>query len=297
MELWVWLIIGGLVSSVIGLVIKLKLMRKSAREIRCAFQERLDTDTNTLIDISSRDRAMRSLAQGINAQLRRLRRERQRYQQGDAELKEAVTNIAHDLRTPLTAISGYLQLLQQEEKSVRAARYLSLIENRIDALKSLTEELFDYSILISERELKCERVLINAVLEESLAAAYSAFKQRGIQPQISITEHRVERQMDQAALSRIFENIIANAIKYSDGDFSVSMGNDGIITFANAASGLDVIAAGRLFDRFYTVETGRGSTGLGLSIAKLLSERMGGRIGAKYDDGRLVISLSFDHLC
>lgn len=297
MELWVWLIIGGLVSSVIGLVIKLKLMRKSAREIRCAFQERLDTDTNTLIDISIRDRAMRSLAQGINAQLRRLRRERQRYQQGDAELKEAVTNIAHDLRTPLTAISGYLQLLQQEEKSVRAARYLSLIENRIDALRSLTEELFGYSILIWERELKCERVVINAVLEESLAAAYSAFKQRGIQPQISITEHRVERQMDQAALSRIFENIIANAIKYSDGDFSVSMGKDGIITFANAASGLDVIAAGRLFDRFYTVETGRGSTGLGLSIAKLFSERMGGRIGAKYDDGRLVISLSFDHLC
>lgn len=297
MELWVWLIIGGLVSSVIGLVIKLKLMRKSAREIRCAFQERLDTDTNTLIDISSRDRAMRSLAQGINAQLRRLRRERQRYQQGDAELKEAVTNIAHDLRTPLTAISGYLQLLQQEEKSIQAARYLSLIENRIDALKSLTEELFGYSILIWERELKCERVVINAVLEESLAAAYSAFRQRGIQPQISITEHRVERQMDQAALSRIFENIIANAIKYSDGDFSVSMGKDGIITFANAASGLDVIAAGRLFDRFYTVETGRGSTGLGLSIAKLLSERMGGRIGAKYDDGRLVISLSFDHLC
>lgn len=293
MEIWVWLVIGVLIIAVLGLIIKLRLMQKSAREILCAFQERLSTDTNTLIDISSRDKSMRRLAQGINTQLRLLRRERQRYQQGDAELKEAVTNIAHDLRTPLTAISGYVQLLQREEKSDQAARYLGLIENRTEALKRLTEELFAYSILTSERSLKYEPVILNDVLEESLAAAYSALTQRGIQPKISITENRVERQLDRSALSRIFENIIFNAIKYSDGDFSVELRDDGGIAFVNAASGLDAVAVERLFDRFYTVETGRSSTGLGLSIAKLLCERMGGRIKADYEDGRLRISLFF----
>lgn len=84
---------------------------------------------------------MRKLAADINVQLRLLRQERHRYQQGDWELKEAVTNISHDLRTPLTAINGYLDLLEREEKSKNVQRYLSQIENRTEVLKSLTERM------------------------------------------------------------------------------------------------------------------------------------------------------------
>ena len=99
-------IITILVAVIFGLLIKIYLMRKTALEITEAFQDRLSTDTNTLIDISSHDPYMRKLAVDINVQLRLLRKERHRYQQGDLELKEAVTNISHDLRTPLTAING-----------------------------------------------------------------------------------------------------------------------------------------------------------------------------------------------
>jgi signal transduction histidine kinase len=246
-----------------------------------------------LIDVLSRDRYIRRLASEINAQLRELRVQRQRFIMGDAELKNAVTNIAHDLRTPLTAISGYLQLLEREEKSETVCRYLDMIANRTEALRTLTEELFKYSILTSQAQLKAESVIVNAVLEESLAASYGLLTQQGIEPTINITDTKVERMLDRSALSRIFENIISNATKYADGDFAVSMSEDGKIEFSNTASELDAVSVGRIFDRFYTVETGRNSTGIGLSIAKLLTERMGGSISAQICNGRLTISVEF----
>ena len=172
------------------------------------------------------------------------RKERHRYQQGDLELKEAVTNISHDLRTPLTAISGYLDLLEREEKSETTQRYLSHIQNRTEVLKNLTEE-------------------------------------------------PVWRQLDAGAVNRIFSNIISNALKYSDGDLSVVMEPDGSITFSNTSQALNTVAVGKLFDRFYTVEASRNSTGLGLSIAKILTERMGGSISANYFDGKLYITITF----
>jgi signal transduction histidine kinase len=117
METWLWAVIGSLLLIIIALCIKIYLLKKAAKEIEEAFADRLITDTNALIDISSHDRYMRDLANKINIQLRRLREECHRFVQGDKELKNAVTNISHDLRTPLTAICGYLELLEQEEKS------------------------------------------------------------------------------------------------------------------------------------------------------------------------------------
>ena len=117
--------------------------------------------------------------------------------------------------------------------------------------------------------------------------------QRGIAPEIFLPEGAVVRALDSSAVSRIFGNIISNALKYSDGDFSVALDRDGTAIFSNAAHALDPVVTAQLFDRFYTVETGRGSTGLGLSIARLLTERMGGTIQAEYREGRLLIAVRF----
>lgn len=287
------LVIGILLVAVFALCAKICFLRKAAKEITQAFRDRMAADTNTLIDISSRDPYMRTLAAEINTQLRLLRRERRRYQQGDLELKEAVTNISHDLRTPLTAISGYLDLLEREEKSEAAERYLAQIRNRAQALKELTEELFRYSLVTSAQALKIGPVDLVRVLEESLLGFYGAMQERGIQPELTLPEGPVVRELDAGALGRVFANIISNALKYSDGDLSVRMDGDGVITFSNTALGLDAVTAGRLFDRFYTVETSRSSTGLGLSIAKLLTERMGGSIGVRYEGSRLHIIVRF----
>jgi signal transduction histidine kinase len=97
-------------------------------------EEKLELDTNTLLSISSGDRAVCMLAARINAQLRGLRKERLRLQNGDAELKTAITNISHDLRTPLTAICGYLDLLEQENHTENSRRYLAVIRERTDAM-------------------------------------------------------------------------------------------------------------------------------------------------------------------
>lgn len=294
MEIWVWAVFGAMAVLIAVLIVKIHLLRKSAGEISRAFEDRLSQDTNTLIDISSRDRCMRSLADNINRQLRLLRQERQRCQQGDAELKAAVTNISHDLRTPLTAICGYLDLLAREDCSDEARRYLDIIQGRAHSLRELTEELFRYSVIVSEeKEPALEALSLNAALEESIASAYASLSAAGISPCIHICEEKVIRQLDKGLLSRILGNILSNAAKYSDGDLDISLENNGEIRFRNSASRLDKLQTEKLFDRFYTVEAARRSTGLGLSIARDLTERMGGKISARYENGSLTVILNF----
>lgn len=293
MSIGLWALVGLLTCIILLLGFRLFSIKKTAKEIEREFAQRLMTETNTLIDVPYRDKTMRNLADGINHQLRKLREERHKFQQGDSELKNAVTNISHDLRTPLTAICGYLDLLKEEEKSEAAVRYLEQIEDRTEALKQLTEELFKYSVIASTDEIAPASLDLRQALEESLLSFYGVIKQKGLDTEISIPEKKVERFLDPQGISRVFSNIINNAIKYSDGDFQVWMGDDGTITFANTAADLDSVSVAKLFDRFYTVETGRNSTGLGLSIAKLLTERMGGRIYAEYKENMLMITVSF----
>lgn len=294
MEIWLWVSIGILIAIIIALLVKIHILQKSVKEIEIAFADRLVTDTNILIDISSSDKNVRRLANTINGQLRKLRTERRRFQQGDLELKNAVTNISHDLRTPLTALSGYLELLEQEEKSETVNRYIEIMKDRVDILTQLSEELFRYSVIISTKDnITKEQVIINTVLEESIAAFYTILTERNIVPEIQISEIKVVRMLDRSALSRVFSNLISNVIKYSDGDLKIVLSENGEIAFSNMASGLDEIQVGRLFDRFYTVEAARKSTGLGLTISKTLVEQMKGTISAIYENNRLSIHIFF----
>lgn len=293
MDALLWAVIVLLLAVIAALLIKLHLLHKGAEEIARAFADRLETDTNTMIDLSTRDPHLCRLAASINGQLRILRAQRQRYLCGDRELKEAVTNLSHDLRTPLTAICGYMELLDRQEKPPELERYLALIANRVEAMRQLTEELFHYSVVSAKEDLELETVCVNAVLEESIAGLYGALTGRGIQPEISITKRSIERVLNREALARVFDNIIGNAVKYSDGDLRISLDDEGRILCSNAARALDEIQVGRLFDRFFTVESARSAAGLGLSIAKTLTERMGGSIAARYEAGRLEIELHF----
>ena len=280
--------------TVLVLLVKIILMKKAAREIREKLSEKLNSDTNTLIDISSADKDMRALAADLNKHLSVLRREHLRYTQGDMELKTAITNISHDLRTPLTAICGYLDIIKKEEKSEKLSDYLDIIEDRAALMKQLTEELFRYSVIISENEEHItEEVTVNSVLEDSIMGYYAALCERGIEPSVRITEKPIVRSLNRADLARVFANLIGNALKYSDGDLSISLDDDGIISFSNTASSLDGVEVGRLFERFYTLESARNSTGLGLAIARSLVERMGGTIAAEYSMNVLCIKIDF----
>ena len=290
----VWLLIVLLACCTLALSAKLFLLRRDLRGLAADLHDHLHTDSNTLLTSDSRDPALRAVAATLNDELAELRRQRLRYENGDRELKQAVTNISHDLRTPLTAINGYLDLLEGEEKSTAAARYLSLIENRTDAMTRLTEELFRYSVILAEEEpLAHEPVVLNDALAESLASFYGALTSRGITPQIKICDARVTRLLDKDALARVLANILNNALKYSDGDLAVQLDEDGTLHFSNHTAALDEVSTAQLFDRFFTVENARHSTGLGLSIAKSLTEQMHGEISAAYSDSLLTITLRF----
>lgn len=298
MEFWVVFLLIALAFCVVGSLLYLLSLRASLKEVARELNDKLKTDTNTLISISSGDRAMRTLASEINCQLHLLRKERLKLQHGDMELKNAVTNISHDLRTPLTAICGYLDLLAQQPQSEASERYLSVIRERTDAMRGLTEELFRYSVIAgTTEELHFEPVCLNDILEQSLAGFYGTLSERGIVPDIELSGQPIERTLNRHALRRIFDNILSNVAKYSDGDLSVRLLQDGTVWFENHAKDLDAMQTAHLFERFYTVQTARNTarsgTGLGLSIVKLLTEKMGGNLAAEYNEGKLSIFILF----
>ncbi len=293
MVFWLWVIAAILSFVLVLLVIKIFLLRRSALRLKEGLAYRLEHETNTLLDIPSRDGAMRDLASCLNSQLILLREERWRFQQGDQALREAVTHISHDLRTPLTAIYGYLDLLETTDDLPEIRRYLWQIRGRAEAMTDLTEELFRYLILPSEHDLIFRDTDLGRVLEDTLLSFYGAFHQKNIQPEIHLPDSRVIRSLDPSCLNRILGNIVSNVLKYSDGDLIVTLNADGNMTFRNHAAALDAVQVGKLFDRFYTVENADHATGLGLSIAKTLTKRLHSSIEAQYQQGCLVITLCF----
>ena len=279
-----------IVCAVMG--IKIYLLRKSCDEMLQKLDLIIADDTNAVMRISSDDRKMKRFAEQLNKKLKKIRKEQLRYINGDKELKNAITNISHDLRTPLTAIMGYLDLMENLEKSEKLKQYLTIIRGRAESMKNLTEELFRYSVVLSaDVEKTASETVVNKVLEDSLMSFYAALSEKGIAVSVDMTEQKIVRTLNADSLSRVFANLFNNALKYSDGDLDITLSEPCVITFSNQASQLTVTQVERLFDRFYTVEMARSSTGLGLSIARTLIEQMGGTISAGLEDERLTITI------
>lgn len=286
------ILIFAMAAALAAMACKLVLLKRSLGELAAGMEQKLREDSNAPLYTSSADASIARLSQYLNAQIDETIAVRRQYADGNSELKRAVTNVSHDLRTPLTSAAGYLGLLQGSGLNEKQAEYARIIAGRIEAMKKLTEELFAYSIVASdEGSFEMRELCLNDCLEDSLVQFYVAFAERGIEPKISICSERVMRKANRDALSRIFGNIMNNAVRYSDGDFSVYLEKDGRFVFENSASRLDEVSAMKLFDRFFTVENARGSTGLGLSIAKILTEKLGGSICAEWKGGRLRILL------
>lgn len=277
------------------LLLKLIFMKKSLRELKDDFTERAKLDTNTLLGVEGRDKEIRELAASLNETLTLLRDAYHKYRLGDTEVKTAITNIAHDLRTPLTAICGYLEMAFKLDMSDELRHDLEIINERALHMKQLTEELFEYSV-ITTKEVTEEKqnVPVNRVLEDCIMNFYPAFKERGIEPEVLITEERVERLLYPSYVERIFSNLLNNALKYSDGDLTVELGADGLFRISNTSYALSDVEVEKLFDRFFTVETARSNAGgLGLSIVKTFAQRMDCPLRGYYKNNKLVIEIMF----
>lgn len=294
MSIWFYLFLIILCISIF-LIIKILFMKNEIKNIGKALESILKLDTNHLITTSTNDRNLKKLANQLNDGLKELRKLELEYKNGNQELKSSITNISHDLRTPLTAIRGYLDLMDHENLSSKQISYLKIIDDKVKDLIELTEQLFEFSKSIDiQNEIKKENICINDILEDTIASFYSLFKVHNITPKIDICKDKVIRFLNESMLKRIFENIISNAIKYGEKDFNLKMYSNGTIEFSNKTDKIDQISLEKLFNRYYTVRNAKKSNGIGLSIAKQLVDLSNGTIEANYNNNILTVKVIFN---
>ncbi len=294
MSIWFYLFLIILCISIF-LIIKIILMKNEIKNIGKSLESIIKLDTNHLITISTNERYLKNLANQLNDGLKELRKLELEHKNGNQELKSSITNISHDLRTPLTAIRGYLDLMDHENLSSKQISYLKIIDDKVKDLIELTEQLFEFSKSIDiQNEIKKENICINDILEDTIASFYSLFKVHNITPTIDICEDKVFRFLNESMLKRIFENIISNAIKYGEKDFNLKMYSNGTIEFSNKTDKIDQVSLEKLFNRYYTIRHAKKSNGIGLSIAKQLVDLSNGTIEANYKNNRLTVRVIFN---
>ena len=220
------------------------------------------------------------------------------YKEKDMELREAIANMSHDLRTPLTSIMGYVYLLNDDKLNKEERKeYLKIIEKRSLVLNDLITNFYGLSrIQADQYEIKFEPVNLELVLGEIIAAFYETLDYKFGEPEINIEEGLSPVLGDKQALNRIFTNLIENMIKHGEGEVKISLKKKKkyiVMEFSNKAEELEPNDVNRIFEKFFTkdrMRTGQ-NTGLGLAIVKLLVEKQGQKIEAEKVGNRLVINI------
>lgn len=284
-----------LAITVIVLLIKVVLLERAFKEIGDQVKDHMDGTNSSIFQLSTSNKDARKLANDLNGALQELHAERVFLKDGDKRMKENVTAISHDLRTPLTAINSYVDLLENETDEARRREYLDRIKDRTSELKDMTGELFKYSVSSDtqyDSQLSNEDLDLKNIIENSLISFYKEFTSKGIDPQTEFPSEKVIINSNRKTLMRIFDNVFSNVAKYAT-SLSVELSDDCVVTVSNDAPDLTPVQVSKLFDKYYTVTDGTNSTGLGLSIAKDLVGRMGGSISAGLSDGLLTITIKF----
>lgn len=284
-----------LAVTVIVLLVKVVLLERAFKEIGDQVKDHMDGTNSSIFQLSTSNKEARKLANDLNGALQELHAERVFLKDGDKRMKENVTAISHDLRTPLTAINSYVDLLGNETDESKRKEYLERIKDRTSELKDMTGELFKYSVSSDtqyDSQLSNEDIDLKSIIESSLISFYKEFTSKGIDPETDFPSEKVIISGNRKTLMRIFDNVFSNVAKYAT-SLSVKLTSDGIVTVSNDAPDLTPVQVSKLFDKYYTVTDGTDSTGLGLSIAKDLVGRMGGSISAGLSDGLLTITIKF----
>ena len=219
----------------------------------------------------------------------------------DAALRETITNLSHDIRTPLTSLDGYFQLLASEKiDQDKKEHYLGIIKNRIESLNSMLDELFTYAKLQDiNYSIELSELDITAVTADILMSFYDDIAGRGEEPVVSLPDDPVLINGNKEAYTRVVQNIIRNALVHGK-NLSISLRREATDVIFECSDELlnpdTVIDTSRVFDRFYKADKARTNakgSGLGLAITKELVERMGGKISAECRDGRFSIRVLF----
>ncbi|MGL4453882.1 MAG: sensor histidine kinase [Sarcina sp.] len=287
--IWLSLIIIFMCLYIYNLNKSIKKISKSIEENKREYINiRIDSSNHNLENLVAKVNDLYDESQNVRSESKRI----------EEEIRKSIANMSHDLRTPLTSVMGYIQLLEDSTLSEdEKEEYLNVIKRRTESLQSLVTSFFDLSRLNSdEYKFIYQKVDIKNVLCDTIATYYNDFISKGIEPVIEIDEEVKEIITDETAIKRVFSNLVGNMIKHGDADFKIEMKqeNDKIITrFSNKAKSVEEEKIEKLFDRFYTMDSSRNdrNTGLGLSIAKTFVEKLGNEISGKYINGVFVIEI------
>lgn len=266
-------------------------MRSIGRQLR----QIKTADTNSLVH--NENGTSGTLVNEVNALLTEMRRSRAEYSRKNHELEQMVTNIAHDLRTPLTSAMGYINMIRtsdmpEDEKK----RELEIIEKRLDRLESLIDSFFEFSKMISRGEPpQLEDLNPCAVLEEAVVHYFDDYTARGRSISLDTPPKRLTVSSNRRLLLRIFDNLIGNALKHGCGDLFIKLTEENGLTITFRNDVYEQIDTERVFDEFYTTDISRtkGNSGLGLAIAKQFTELLGGSITADCSDKSFTVTIRF----
>lgn len=259
-----------------------------------------EEQSNKLVTIQYATKEFEDLAGHINVLNEKCRKQVWEYRQKDERLKEAIANLSHDIRTPLTSLGGYFDLLCDCEEEQDEERYQQIIRERIRTLETMLEELFTYTKLQNDAYvLELQKENITKIVCDNILSFYQEIKERKIEPDIRVEEDNVWIWGNQTAAARIIQNIIRNALLHGSGGLEIRAGRENRIYFfecSNTVENPEEIDVEQVFTRFYKSDSARqaASTGLGLAITKELAERMGGTICARLEGNCFCIRVEFE---
>lgn len=287
--------------SVIILLTYLYFIKKEIKNIAKQLNEYNRGYTRKKIDISLFDSDIENLAKVINNHINININTTIKQKNTEDELKRAIANISHDIRTPLTSILGYIQMSKREGTShEKQLECINIAESKANTLKKILEKFFIFSIVESpEYIIELEYINLNDILYELIASFYDEFKNKGMDLNIDIKEENLIVLGNKTDIVRIIENLITNLIKYSKGNEQIKLkkiDGKGMLIISNKVENLSEEDVKLLFNRFYKQDISRNSSkssGLGLSIAKTLIEKMKGDIDAYLIDDQIYIICSW----
>lgn len=294
-----YIVIGVLSIAILILICILVNYKRQIRDICRQLRFLQECDSNMLITTEMKKGHIEELAELLNTLLKERKRERADYQKKEQMIADIYTNLSHDIRTPLTSLDGYFQLLEETQEENDRKRYIQIIQERIESLKEMLEELFTYTKLQNGTyELKLEPQNVGQILKETVFSYYDDWAEQGISPQFEITEEPVWIRGNKQALRRTIQNIIKNGLDHGNKEIRIQLSRNEKqmeLVFQNKIEPGEQIDISRVFERFYKADKARSksSTGLGLSIAKGFVEKMHGEIAAEIKEDWFCIKISF----
>lgn len=269
------------------------------RQIRNVTKQMVELSSGTIekkLNISLIDKNLNVLTAEINKNLTKQRELRINMARSGNHLKESIANISHDLRTPLTSMIGYLQLLQKGAITPEQREQIGIVLRKGHHLQTLIKSFYELAVLDSEEiQPKFKNVNYSNVIMDSVVENAAMFEERGLHPQITLPEDSVFVWTDEDMLRRILQNLLDNAAKYATGEIRITLlkNSKTELIMTNTISTPKEVDPARLFDRFYTSDVSRsvGSTGLGLSIVKILIDKIRGTISAELSGDHLQIKI------